>query len=83
MIEKLFVTQGRERELLFEERAQLLRVVFLRFGGGFIRQRRLELGEFVSGQLAIKPGGPFLFKCFYKRLSTDPAASCARKINAT
>src|ERR1041385_9267969 len=71
------------RKMLFQERAELLRVALLGFGRGQIRQRRFKFRQIVASQLAVDPRRPFFFKRLHRGPSGGSAVFCGRKKVAT
>src|SRR3954468_1954174 len=65
-MEKLLVAHRRTRQVLLQERSELLRLTLLRFGRGAIRQRCFKFRQVIAGELAVDPRGPFFFKRFHR-----------------
>src|SRR5438045_3796672 len=79
MMEKFLVSHGPTGEMLLQEDAEFMGIRLLGFRGRQVRQRRFELGQFMAGELAVDPRGPFFFKRFHRGPSGGFAAFFGRR----
>src|SRR4030095_12425982 len=83
MMEKFLISHGARLELLPEQCAEFMRLIFFRFGRDPIVERRLEFGALRIAQFTVNPGSPILLKRFHKHPAADSEASCAHRTSAT
>src|SRR3954449_12492834 len=83
MMEKFLVSHGPTGEMLLQEDAEFMGIRLLGFGGGQVRQRRFELGQFMAGEFAVDPRSPFFFKRFHRGPSGGFAVFFERRKGAT